>query len=177
MTRLFLNDTPVYKTNKSRLMSAHTHTHTHTQHICGQDYLSSPLNKAQHSKWKTCQVFTDLSGEVQDEGSLFKILSFTLKSKKPLSPSPESQIFLLIFENACWQPCHPRTSKEITHVCLRREESHSGKNWKARARSKLTSGHTGIGFYLKIFPNGHLMSHHLRATKSDCVPWRHPPQP
>lgn len=89
-TRLFLNDTPVYKTNKSCLMSAHKHT----QHICGQDYLSSPLNKAQHSKWKTCQVFTDLSGEVRDEGSLFKILSFTFKSKKPLSPSPESQIFL-----------------------------------------------------------------------------------
>lgn len=98
-TRLFPNDTPVYKTNKSSLMSAHKHTHT--QHICGQDYLSSPLNKAQHSKWKMCLVFTGLSGEVQDEGSLFKILSFTFKSKKPLSPSPESQIFLLIFENAC----------------------------------------------------------------------------
>lgn len=72
-------------------MSAHKHTHT--QQICGQDYLSSPLNKVQHSKWKHYLVFTDLSGDVQDEGTLFKILTFTFENKKPLSPSPRVSNF------------------------------------------------------------------------------------
>lgn len=49
-------------------------------------------------------------------------------------------------------------------------EGSADKNWKAPAGSKLIIDHTGTRFYIKIFPNQHLMSHYLRATKPDCVP-------